>query len=1668
VSVADLVFHLRKLDIRLSAEGDRLRVNAPKGVLTESVRGQIAERKQELLDFLRDNSAPTALNPPPVVRRMHADPAPLSFAQERIWFLEQLEPGNAVYNICRAWRLLGKLNLSTMESSLNEIMRRHEVVRSSIRVADGQPVQAVQPPFELNLSVIDLQATSPIRRDSEIRRRIQQAADARFDFAAGKFLRAELLRVADDEHVLILATHHIVSDAWSMGILTRELWSLYETWGAGRSSQLEELPVQYADFAVWQRDWFRGEVLESQLSYWKEQLNDLPILNLPTDRPRPSRQSFHGARVPIALAEPLSAAINELSAQCAVTPFMTLLAAFQVLLYRYSGQDDIVVGSPVANRSRSELESLIGFFVNTLVLRSNLSGEPNFREFLLRVRDVCLSAYAHQDLPFEKLVQELQPERDYSRNPLFQVMFVVQNTPRPFPQPSGFSVERVDVLTATSPFDLSLYLRERDGKLIGFVEYSTDLFDSSTMERMVGHFRTLLEGIVADPDRLISTLPLLTEEEKHRLLVEWNDTAADYPKDSCIHELFEAQVERTPKAIAVQFEGKQLTYRELDSRANQLAHYLQGFGVGLEKLVGICVERSLEMVIGLFGILKAGGAYVPLDPAYPRERLEFMLKDAQVSVLLTQAKLVEDRGWRPVRSPSTKLRINSVEGMEAGDPRSSILNSRLTVVCLDRDWPLIAQKSDNNLGIHSNNLAYVIYTSGSTGIPKGVCGLHRGAVNRFAWMWKVYPFQPNEMGCIKTSLSFVDSVWEVFGPLLNGIPSTIIPDQVIKEPQLLIRMLADNHVTRIVLVPSLLKGILDLDPDLQNHLPDLKLWISSGEPLSRELAERFRRCLPNSTLLNLYGSSEVSADATCYETRKTESSGGISIGRPIHNTQVYLLDSHLQPVPIGISGEICIGGVGLAREYLNQPQLTAERFIPNSFSGELESRLYRTGDLARYHSNGNIEFLGRVDNQVKIRGYRIELGEIETVLNQHPSVKESVVIVSSFSRPRRGRIKVGVTPLTNSVREETPLSLPLRLRSGQAFPVEGEGVLESDRNLIAYLVSNTEKPLATELRSFLKEKLPEYMIPSLFVSLDALPLTPNGKIDRAKLQPPDDGRWQVTHEFVAPRTEIEELVAQVWKEVLKLEKVGVHDNFFELGGHSLLGTQVVTRLRGAVCRQIPLRALFEAPTVAQFALKIERIMQGRRFRELPPLVPVSRNGYLPASPAQEQFWIVDELLPGTELLNMPYAYRIVGSLDATVLHKSLQEVVNRHEALRTVFSEVNGRLAQVVFKTPRIKLRVADLSHLAASKREKQAIRLSRRDASAHFDLEKGPLLRTKLIRLTENEHILLVTMHHMIADQWSMGVFRNDLAALYDAFSCGRPSPFADLRIQFADFVSWQQQVLRRGLLRNQIAYWQRRLAGTLSMLEFQKDRRKERSVGFRTSRRGLEFDPTFFADISALARRESSTPFMIMLTALNILLHRFTGQRDIRIGTLAANRSLEETEKVIGYFVNTVIVCTRVPPHWTFRRLLRRVQKNALEAFAHQDIPIEELESALEKKRKTGRRPLFQVLFNYRNLAFQSRHVSGLTFAPWVGQNRMAHPGITISMLDLMIELRETSTRLTGAVVYKTDIFSEQLIGQMIDNFHVILARANLQLDCRVSNISIDGTARESKVNSSRTISP
>ena len=1061
---------------------------------------------------------------------------PLSFAQQRLWFLDQFEPGSIVYNIPAAVRLTGSLKVTALEQSLNEIVRRHDVLRATFPTVDGQPYQLICPTLPLRqaqgqlvtLSVVDLRELPEVEREAEARRLATAEAQRPFDLARGPLVRTAVLQLGEEDHILLLAMHHIVSDSWSTGVLFQELSVLYEAFSTDSPSPLPEPTLQYADFAHWQRQWLQGEILEQQLSYWKQRLGDtLPVLELPSDRPRPTKQTSRGATHSLTLPSSLSESLKALSRQEGVTLFMTLLAAFQTLLYRYTGQDDIVVGAPIVGRNRAEVERLIGFFVNTVVLRTNLAGNPSFRELLGRVREVALGAYAHQELPFEKLVEELQPERDLSHTPLFQVMFQLSNDPGEAPQLPGLNVENFEFDSGTTECDVALEVIEKVAGLCCRFKYNTDLFDAATITRMGGHLQTLLEAIVADAGQSIATLPLLTETERQQLLIEWNtDPAEDEGKDEdgtymFVHQLFEAQVRRTPDAVAVVFEDEQLTYGELDRLANQLAHHLRAVGVGPDVCVGICMERSPELVVAILGTLKAGGACVPLDPAYPLERLTFMLEDIQAPVILTQERLL-----------------------------TLLSGYRTQAVCLDRGLERIAQESTELpvSNVTSDNLAFVFYTSGSTGRPKAVLWPHGRRSGQRSWEQETYRLTEDDRHLLKSPIGFTLLSMEVFWPLLTGARVIIARPGGEQDTAYLVKLIAKHRITIISLVPSLLRVLLE-EPGLKN-CNCLRHVICFGEPLPTKLQERFFTRL-TAELSVFYGTTEAPS-ATFWHCKPDDAQRVVGIGRRLPNKQVYVLDSYLQPVPIGVPGELHIGG-RLARGYLNRPELTAEKFISNPFSREPAARLYRTGDLARYLPDGNLEFLGRADQQVKIRGVRVELGEVEAVLVQHAALQEAVVL---------------------------------------AWEDES-----GDKRLAAYVVAAQHPlPSIAELRSFVQERLPYYMVPSAFVLLDALPLTPHGKLDRHALPAPNYEKPEQGKTFVAPRTPVEEEVARIWAEVLELPQVGIYDNFFELGGHSLKATQIMSRLRDTFQVELPLRTIFDAPTVEGLAGVLTR----RQIEEAAP------------------------------------------------------------------------------------------------------------------------------------------------------------------------------------------------------------------------------------------------------------------------------------------------------------------------------------------------------------------------------------------------------------------------------------------------------------------------------------
>jgi len=1120
--IEEFLSDLHHLDIKIWDDDGQLCYDAPKGRLIPALRAELIERKQEMLSFLRQLKLASASKLAPIEHVSRQGKLPLSFAQQRLWFLNQWEPDNPFYNESIAVRLKGLLNISALEQSLNEIVRRHEALRTNFICVEGEPTQAIAPYLPLSLTVVDLQEIPECKREAKALQLVSEAISCPFNLAQGSLLRATLVKLSKTDHVILLTIHHIICDGWSMAVLIREIAALYTAFCSGKPSPLAELPIQYADFGVWQRQCLSGDSLQSHLSYWLKQLSNYPpLLQLPTNRPRPAIQGFRGATQLFSLSPDLTKALKVLSQQAGTTLFMTLLAAFKTLLYRYSGQEDILVGSAIANRNRTELEGLIGLFANTLVLRTNFKDNLSFRELLYQVRECTLSAYTHQDLPFEYLVEKLQPERNPSYNPLFQVMFVLQNSPTEKLKLPGLNLSFLKLENQTAKFDLSLSMADNEFGLEGELEYNIDLFDADTTYRMVEHFRILLTGIINNPEQRLCDLPLLSAAERQQLLVLWNNTKVDYPENICIHELFEAQVERTPdaialiarSAIAVAFEDQQLTYQQLNHQANQLAHHLQELGVKPEVLVGICIERSIEMVISILAILKAGGAYLPLDPSHPQERLALMLEDAKPLVLLAHTSLV-------TKLPQDKAKVIYLDaGLASQFSQQSQKN------------PISKARPDN--------LAYVIYTSGSTGIPKGVMVTHQALVNHSIAAAKAYELKPNDRILQFAAISFDVAAEELFPSWLSGSTVVMRPDRVLSLADF--QQFLDQEKITVLNLPTAYwhQWVSELS-DSKAALPStLRLVIVGTEQVKSEKLALWQKLVNNSVRwINAYGPTEATIGATIYEPVNRQENPelpNISIGRPIDNTQIYLLDKHLNPTPIGVPGELYIGGIGVARGYLNRPDLTAQKFISDPFSNQAQSRLYRTGDLARYLANGDIEYLGRVDNQVKVRGFRIELEEIEIALAQHPAVRETVVLA-----------------------QETQAG---------------------DRQLIAYIASNKEQLTTKELRNFLKKQLPEYMIPSAFVLLETLPRMPSGKVDRQALSALDTKRPNFQKDYVAPRDLLELQLTEIWEELLGVSPIGVTDNFFELGGHSLLAVRLMAKIQKQFECNLPLFQLFQEATI---------------------------------------------------------------------------------------------------------------------------------------------------------------------------------------------------------------------------------------------------------------------------------------------------------------------------------------------------------------------------------------------------------------------------------------------------------------------------------------------------------
>jgi amino acid adenylation domain-containing protein len=1501
--------------------------------------------------------------PPP--RPAPRDPAgePLSFAQERLWFLQQLEPESSADNVPGALRLRGPLRPELLARALGEIARRHEALRTVFREgAGGVAVQIVLPPSAAALPVIDLRALPDA--EPEAGRLLAGEARRPFDLAAGPLARTLLLRTGKEEHLLAVVLHHVISDAWSLRILLRELAALYRAFAAGEPSPLPELALQYADFARWQRQQLAGERLEGELEHWRRVLAGAPeVLDLSADRPRPAAPTFAAGRSPVVLPAALSADLCALARRQGWTPFMVLLAAFDALLARHIGQRDLVVGAPVANRNRLETEGLIGFFTNTLALRLDLAGDPPFRALVRRARAATLEAYGHQDLPFERLVEDLAPRRERGLHPIFQVMLALNDVPSlALLELPGLEVEGVEIATEEeAKFDLTLFLAEGAEGFAGHLEFSRDLFDPATADRLLGHLLVLLSGAVAAPETRLSRLPLLMPLEREQI-VAWSRPPLPRRQPWCVHERIAELAARRPEAEAVvagDGEGESLTYGELLRRARRLAGHLRGMGVGPDVPVGIFLDRSLDLPVAILGTLLARGACLPLDPGYPPERLRAMLEDARVPVVLSAPGLA---GALPEGGRRVLLIAEALAGPEPAP------------------GPLAA--------VDPGNLVYLVYTSGSTGRPKGVAMTHGAISAMLDWQLRT-----SRAGGGRTlqfaALSSDVAFQEIFSTWCAGGALVLVADDARRDPPALLRLLAKQRVERLFL-PFVALQQLALAARLGEFPAHLREVMSAGEQLyvTPQVAALFA-ALPGAALYNHYGRSETHA-ATWLPLAGAPAGWPErpAVGRPLDHARVFLLDADLRPVPVGVPGELFVGGAGLARGYFFQPELTAERFLPDPFDDvdgwEPGARLYRTGDLARWRPDGEIDYIGRGDHQVEIRGQRIELAEVESALARHPALSQAAVAV------------------------------------------RGAG----SRRLVGYVVfrEGVELPAFADLRAFLAGSLPDAMVPSAWMRLESLPLTPSGKVDRRSLPAPEvEGEDDLSR---APRDPAEELLAAIWSEVLGSRRVGIHDDFFELGGHSLLATQVMSRVREAFNVEVPLRRLFEGPSVAELAHAIEAALAAGAPAADGPIPRAGRDGFLPLSFAQERLWFLDRLQPGETVHNLPLVLRLRGELDAAALAAACGEIVRRHEVLRTVFVERDGEPVRVVRPATTWALPAVDLAGLPAAAREREAARLAG-EAAWPFDLARGPLLRTTLLRLGGREHGLLLDLHHIVSDGWSVGVLVREIGALYAAALEGRPSPLPELPIQYADFALWQRRWLAGEALDRHVDYWRQRLRGLPAEIELPADRPRPAVPSHRGAEHRFGLDGRAAAALAALARREGTTPFMVLAASMLALLSRLSGRRDLAIGMPIANRNRAETEGLIGVFVNTLVLRADLAAAPGFLDLLRQVRETTLGAYAHQDLPFEKVIDELQPERDPARTPFFQVMFALQNTPLPAADLPGLALAAEEPPSRNAK-------FDLTFALVQAGDGLAAAIEYATDLFDPPTIVRFAGQWRELLAAA------------------------------
>ncbi|KAF1033213.1 MAG: Linear gramicidin synthase subunit D [Pseudomonas sp.] len=1503
-----------------------------------------------------------------ILARADRGPSDLSFAQQRLWFLQQFNPHSSAFNLPRAIHLRGPLNHGALATALQQIVDRHDILKTAFQTLDDVPKQVLDPTARLHLHHEDLTGLAPEQRERVVAERIASEAGQPFDLSRAPLIRSRLLILGDAEHVLLLNMHHIVSDAWSNPILMQDLTLAYHRACQGDSTPLARPAIQYADYAQWQREVYPQTVEHQRAAdYWKDYLGtEIPTLVLPTDTPRSAGQEHLAGHIELALPHTTHQRLQTFCKARELTPFVVLLGAWQLLLGRYSGQRDFTVGVPNASRNQSETQELVGFFVSNQVYCVHLDDATSVHDFLQRLRHQSYAAMEHADYPIELITEHLQLQRSAQANLLFQTLFnwrIAEQAPQAL-QLGELTMAFMPPAQQASKFDLCMEVDVWPHQIIASLEYSTSLFTPETVQRMAGHWLNLLEGMLADPQQTLGQLPLLDAREYQQIVHDWNQVAVLPPLEQDIVQLIEAQVAATPSATALVFGEHTLCYSELNTRANRLAHHLVSLGIGPEVLVGIAVDRGLDMVIGLLAVLKAGGGYVPLDPEYPADRLLCMIEDSGTRLILTQQHLLE-------RLP---------------------VPANIHALCLDQNGPW-ANREGHNLAprAHDDNLAYVMFTSGSTGRPKGV-GISRRALALHARLSLDFSsIGPDDCVLQFSTFNFDGFVEQLYPPLICGA-KVVLRGTDVWDSNTFYREVIAHQITVADLTTAYWNLLAkDFAAQGPRDYGRLKQVHATGEAMPAEgLAAWAQAGLAHVRLLNTYGPTEATVtattlDCTDYVSGLRPTPLSIPIGRPLPGRSIYLLDENGLPTAIGVVGELMIGAGLLARGYFNRAQLTAERFIPDPFGGH-GARLYRTGDLARYTADGVIEYVGRIDHQVKIRGFRIELGEIEARLQEQPQVRDAIVL----AQPAANGLQL-VGYVVPDVACDTP---------------------------------QAQADVRDALRAQLKETLPDYMVPGYLMFLEHLPLSPNGKLDRKALPLPDARLQQKT--YVAAQSPLEQQVAAIWQDVLKLERVGLMDDFFELGGHSLLATQVISRIRQTLHLNVPLRSLFERSVLGEFV----NHLGPQETRNEPPLLACDRSGPLPLSYAQERQWFLWQLAPQSSAYHIPAALRLRGPLDIPALERSFNALIARHDSLRTTFVEDVEQVRQVVKPHARLNLEV----HTLPANADESALKgWIHEQTHRLFDLQNGPLVRATLLRLDTHEHVLALTLHHIISDGWSMQVMVNELIELYTADCAGHAPTLAPLPIQYADYAVWQRDWMAAGEHARQLAYWTGQLGDAQGVLELPTDAPRPAEQSYRGAHHLITLAPGLGDALEQLAQRCAVTPFMLLLASFQTLLHRYSNQQDIYVGVPVANRNRVETERLIGFFVNTHVMKARFHPRMRFSELLQQVKHNALDAQTHQDLPFEQLVEALQPERSLSHNPLFQVMFNHQSAnrsaqASPGSRPEGLTVE---GLDLDAHS----SQFDLTLNTYDTAQGLSASIVYATDLFSAATIERMATHWQTLL---------------------------------